>query len=224
MKKVKINKFDLVVALYIFGTITVNLMGAKVMPLGSAFGLTFNISVAIFLMPLLYTIIDVVSEIYGRERARSLVSSGLVTIVLLVLFMMLATNLPAAARFTAEPAYQEIFGISIRFGIASVIAFACGEILDVMVYSKIKKITHGKAIWLRNNISNCLGELVDSVIFIVIAFYSFGQSFGENALWLIGLVLPYWIAKCVMSFACTPLVYGGIAYMRKRNKVNTVDA
>ncbi len=212
----KIKKFDLVIALYIFGIVTVNLMGAKVMPIGSAFGLTFNISVAIFLMPLLYTIIDVVSEIYGRERARSLVWSGLVVIILLVLFMMLATHLPAAARFTAEPAYQEIFGMSIRLGIASIAAFACSEMLDVLVYNKIKKAMKGKAIWLRNNASNFLSELLDSVVFMTIAFYGIKQGFSENVLWLVGLILPYWIAKCVMSIIGTPLVYAGIAYLKKR--------
>ena len=119
-KIVEINKFDLVIALYIFGIITVNLMGAKVMPLGHAFGMDFNISVAIFLMPLLYTIIDVVSEVYGRARARSLVWSGLVVLILLVLFMLLATSLPAAARFQANDAYSQIFGMSLRIAIASI--------------------------------------------------------------------------------------------------------
>jgi uncharacterized integral membrane protein (TIGR00697 family) len=216
----KIQKFDLIVALYVFGIITAGLMGAKVMPLGHAFGLTFNISVAIFLMPLLYTIIDVVSEIYGRERARSLVWSGLVTLILLVLFSMLATHLPAAARFTAEPAYQEVFGMSIRFAIASIAAFAFSEMLDILVYNKIKKAMHGKMIWLRNNVSNFLGELVDSIIFMTIAYYGMKSSFGENVVWLIGLILPYWIAKCVMSVIGTPLVYAGIAYLKKRKKTS----
>ena len=218
-KIVEINKFDLVIALYIFGIITVNLMGAKVMPLGHAFGMDFNISVAIFLMPLLYTIIDVVSEVYGRARARSLVWSGLVVLILLVLFMLLATSLPAAARFQANDAYSQIFGMSLRIAIASIAAFAFSELLDVMVYNRLKEKTKGKMIWLRNNISNFLGEFVDSAVFMTIAFYGvFASGFSENISVLMGLILPYWIVKCAMSVVATPLVYTFVASLKKEEK------
>ena len=218
-KIVEINKFDLVIALYIFGIITVNLMGAKVMPLGHAFGMDFNISVAIFLMPLLYTIIDVVSEVYGRARARSLVWSGLVVLILLVLFMLLATSLPAAARFQANDAYSQIFGMSLRIAIASIAAFAFSELLDVMVYNRLKEKTKGKMIWLRNNTSNFLGEFVDSAVFMTIAFYGvFASGFSENISVLMGLILPYWIVKCAMSVVATPLVYTFVASLKKEEK------
>ena len=218
-KIVEINKFDLVIALYIFGIITVNLMGAKVMPLGHAFGMDFNISVAIFLMPLLYTIIDVVSEVYGRARARSLVWSGLVVLILLVLFMLLATSLPAAARFQANDAYSQIFGMSLRIAIASIAAFAFSELLDVMVYNRLKEKTKGNMIWLRNNISNFLGEFVDSAVFMTIAFYGvFASGFSENISVLMGLILPYWIVKCAMSVVATPLVYTFVASLKKEEK------
>ena len=218
-KIVEINKFDLVIALYIFGIITVNLMGAKVMPLGHAFGMDFNISVAIFLMPLLYTIIDVVSEVYGRARARSLVWSGLVVLILLVLFMLLATSLPAAARFQANDAYSQIFGMSLRIAIASIAAFAFSELLDVMVYNRLKEKTKGKMIWLRNNISNFLGEFVDSAVFMTIAFYGvFASGFSENISVLMGLILPYWIVKCAMSVVATPLVYTFVASLKTEEK------
>lgn len=217
MKNLKINKFDLVVALYIFGIVTVNLMGAKVMPLGTWFGLPFNISVAIFLMPLLYTIIDVVSEIYGRERARSLIWSGLVVLILLVLFMMLATALPAANRFTANAAYQQIFGMSLRMALASVAAFACSELMDILIYVRLKQRTKGRMIWLRNNVSNFVSEFIDSMVFMMIAFYGvFASGLSQNAAVIFGLVLPYWIAKCIMSIIGTPVVYAGIAYLKKR--------
>ena len=189
------------------------------MPLGHAFGMDFNISVAIFLMPLLYTIIDVVSEVYGRARARSLVWSGLVVLILLVLFMLLATSLPAAARFQANDAYSQIFGMSLRIAIASIAAFAFSELLDVMVYNRLKEKTKGKMIWLRNNISNFLGEFVDSAVFMTIAFYGvFASGFSENISVLMGLILPYWIVKCAMSVVATPLVYTFVASLKKEEK------
>jgi uncharacterized integral membrane protein (TIGR00697 family) len=190
-------------------------MGAKVMPLGEIGGLQFNISVAIFLMPILYTIIDCISEVYGRARARGIVFMGLICILLLMGFMALAIALPHAERFESQnPAYEMIFGTSFRLALASVAAFFVSEMTDVFVYSKIRTATKGKMMWLRNNASNAIGELIDSLVFMTIAFYSFDKSFNDNVLWLLGLTIPYWIAKCIMSFMSTPLVYAGVKYLK----------
>jgi len=216
MKFIKINKFDLIIALYIFGLITVNLMGVKLMPLGHFLGLDFNISVVIFLMLLMFTTIDVVSEIYGRARARSIVFSGMIVLVLLVLFMALATWLPQTSHFALGSSYQEIFGISIRLAIASIVSFLCSELLDVLVYNRLREKMKGRKIWLRNGLANFAGTLVDTTLFMVISFYSvFVQGFGANVKFLLGMILPYWLAKCVMAIVGTPLVYAGIRYLRR---------
>jgi uncharacterized integral membrane protein (TIGR00697 family) len=194
-------------------------MGAKVMPFGEIGGFKFNISVAIFLMPFLYTIIDCISEVYGRARARGVVFLGLICIVLLMAFMALAIALPHAARFDDQnPSYEMIFGTSFRLALASVSAFFVSELTDVFVYSKIRAMTKGKIVWLRNNVSNIVGELVDSLVFMTIAFYSFDKGFVDNARWVLGLTIPYWIAKCIMSFVSTPLVYAGIKYLQNGKK------
>ena len=80
---------DLVVALYIFGIMTAELMGAKTFVIGHLGDYTLRASVAIFLMPLLFTLTDVVTEVRGRERARSMVLSGLTVIILLVFYTLL---------------------------------------------------------------------------------------------------------------------------------------
>lgn len=199
-------------------------MGAKVMPLGEIGGFKFNISVAIFLMPLLYTIIDCISEVYGRTRARGIVFMGLICIVLLMGFMALAIALPHAARFDGQnPAYEMIFGTSFRLASASVVAFFVSELADVFVYSKIRDKTKGRMMWLRNNASNIVGEFVDSFVFMTIAFYSFDKSFAGNVSWVLGLTIPYWLAKCVMSFVSTPLVYAGVKYLKNGETVQETE-
>lgn len=202
--------------------VTVNLMGAKVMPLGTLFGMQFNISVAIFLMPILFTIIDVVSEVYGRERARSLIRCGLIVIVVLVFYMMLATALPFAPRWAAnEPSYDLIFGMSIRFAIASVLAFGFSEFLDIAIYNRLRAKSGNRLVWLRSNLSNFINEFIDSALFMTIAFYSFAMAPMQNATWLMGLILPYWIAKCIMSVVGTPLMYAGIRFVRRYKETDT---
>jgi uncharacterized integral membrane protein (TIGR00697 family) len=220
MKLLKVNHLDLVVAVYIFGVVAAALMGAKVMPLGEIGGLKFNISVAIFLMPIIFTLIDSVNEIYGAKRARGMVISGIVTQILLVLFIFLALGLPHAARFEPiNPAYEQVFGLSVRFALASVAAFALSGLLDVLIFARLKKRMHGRMLWLRNNLSNFIGELVDSAVFMTVAYYGvFAQGFGANVTWLVGLIIPYWLAKCVMSIVSTPLVYAGVKFLHKRRQ------
>jgi len=212
----KINKLDFLLALYIFCIITAELMGAKTFPL---FG-NFSASVAIFLMPFIFTVNDIITEVYGKERTKSLINTGLLMIVLLILFSMLAISLPATTRFApSQAAYQGIFGVSIRISIASLLAFFVAEYLDVLVFVKIRKAMDGKALWLRNNVSNFVAQFFDTSIFYLVAFYAIDKPFSNNLLFLVGLIVPYWILKCLVSIFETPLVYAGVKWLKQDEKV-----
>src|SRR5438046_8346261 len=115
----KIEKLDLLVSVYIFCILASELMGAKTFPLlKSPFPL--NASVAIFLLPIVYSINDVITEVFGIERAGSVVRSGLVTVVLVLLASILFTSLPPSPRFAKmEPLDDAIFALSRRFSAAS---------------------------------------------------------------------------------------------------------
>lgn len=211
----KIRKFDVIVALYVFGIMVAELMGAKTFPILHLGDFTLNASVAIFVMPLLFTVTDIIAEVKGRERARSVVFSGLITVLLVLLFALLATHLTPSARFAGQEAsYDAVFGASARIALASLLAFAAAELLDVAIFSKLRQKMHGKALWFRNNASNFVSQLVDSTVFVTVAFYAFGASFGSNISFLLGIIIPYWILRCVLSAAETPLVYLGVRWLR----------
>lgn len=212
---IKIRKFDLIIALYIFGVMVAEIMGSKTFSLFDFSWLHLNASVAIFVLPLLFTLTDVVVEVYGKERARSMVMSGLVVVALLLLFSLLATHLPPSQRFAGtESAYDEIFGATARIAAASLAAFAVAELLDVAVFSRLRQKMHKKALWFRNNASNFVAQLVDSTVFIFLAFYSFGDSFDGNLTFLLGLIIPYWLLRCALSVVETPLVYLGVWWLK----------
>jgi uncharacterized integral membrane protein (TIGR00697 family) len=211
----KIEKFDLLVAVYIFCIAMAELMGAKTFPLFQIGSLKLTASVAIFVIPFLFTVNDMVTEVYGKERARSIIRSGLLVIFLILVFSLLATSLPPSGRFAAsEAAYDNIFGKSARIAAASLIAFATAEFLDVYVFSRQREKMGAKALWFRNNASNFIAQLVDTTLFITLAFYSLNRGFGDNAAFLIGLIIPYWLLKCSMSVLETPLVYAGVRWLR----------
>ncbi len=210
----KINKLDFLISLYIFCIIVSELMGAKTFPL---FG-KFSASVAIFLMPFIFTVNDIITEVYGKEKTKSIIKSGLLMIVFLIGFSFLAINLPATQRFEPnQDSYRNIFGFSIRISIASLIAFFVSEYLDVLVFAKMKKAMGKKALWLRNNASNFVAHFFDTGIFYFIAFYSLEKSFSSNLFFLVGLIIPYWILKCLVSIFETPLVYAGVKWLKKED-------
>lgn len=215
----KIQKFDLLVSVYIFCIAVSELMGAKTFPLINFFGYALNASVAIFVLPLIFTINDVITEVYGKERTRSIIRSGLIVIFLILLFSLLATNLPPSLRFhKTENAYDIIFGLSARIAAASLIAFALAEFLDVFIFAKIKEKLGKKALWFRNNASNFASQFLDTSVFMFLAFYAFDKGFDYNFSFLVSLILPYWLLKCSMSIIETPLVYLGVNWLKKDKK------
>lgn len=215
MNLLKIQKFDFLVSIYIFCICAAELMGGKTFPLVKIFGYQLNASVAIFLFPLLFTINDVITEVYGKERTRSVIRSGLIVIALIFLVSVIFVALPPSPRFSAaNPSYTVVFGLSARIAAASLIAFAVAEYTDVLVFVRLRKKIGKKALWLRNNVSNFTAQFFDTVLFMTLAFYALDMSLSSNASFLIGLIIPYWLLKCFMSVIETPLVYLGVKWLR----------
>lgn len=212
----RIEKMDLLIAVYIFCVAVSELMGAKTFPLLTIGTFHLNASVAIFVVPLVFSINDMITEVHGAEKTRSIIRSGLVVVFLIFLTSLFFTLLPPSPRFAgSEAAYDAIFGFSARMSAASLLAFGFSEFLDVFVFMKVKKMFHGKSLWLRTNLSNFFSQFTDTVIFMVFAFYAFDKGFGANMIFLTGLIIPYWLLKCAMSVIETPLVYLGVKWLKK---------
>lgn len=215
MSFLKIEKMDLLIAVYIFCVAVSELMGAKTFPVFDWGWVRLNASVAVFVIPLIFTINDVVIEVYGKERARSIVRSSLVVIFLLLLYSLLVTSLPASKRFaSSEGAYDAVFGLSARISAASLIAFAVSDFLDIYLFVWIREKFGKGRLWLRNNVSNFVSQFIDSATFLILAFYALDQSFGSNMSFIVSLLIPYWLLRCLLSVIETPLVYLGVKWLR----------
>lgn len=214
-------KFDLLVALYMFCIATSELMGAKTFPLMTIGGWTLNQSVSIFTVPLVFTINDVITEVYGKERTRSIIRAGLVVVALIMIFSLIATNMPPSTRFAeTEAAYDTIFGLSARFSFASLLAFTLSEFTDVYIFAKLRQMLGSKGLWLRNNVSNFIAQFIDTAIFMFAAFWAFDQGVGPNVSFILSLMIPYWIVKCLMSVIETPFVYIGVKWLKSDQAAN----
>jgi queuosine precursor transporter len=214
----EINKLDFLISFYITCLMISELMGVKTFPLITILGYHFKASVAIFTIPIIFTVNDVITEVYGKERTRSIIRSGLFMVAFLMFFSLLATNLNPSSRFlTSESHYDYIFQQSFRISAASLIAFAVAEFMDVLVFAKIRSKLGKRKLWLRNNLSNFISQFLDSTVFMFLAFYEFNHSFISNSDYLFGLILPYWMIRCLMSVIETPFVYLGVRWLKNKD-------
>lgn len=200
------RKLDLLLAIYITSIVAAELMGAKTFPI-----LFLNASVAIFTLPITFIINDVVTEVEGKARSLSFMRSTFIILILLALFNVLAISLPPSVRSASfEPAYQTIFGKSLRMTLASLVAFFIAERLDILIFAKIRARFKDSGLWLRSNVSNIISLFFDTSIFMFLAFFS-----GSNAGFVWSLVLPYWGLKCLFSMVEMPFTYLAVNWLKK---------
>lgn len=217
----KIQKLDLLIAIYVACIALSELMGAKTFPVADLGFWKLNSSVAIFLLPLIFNINDIITEVYGKERMRSIIRASLVVIAIILVFSLLATNLPPSVRFSeSESAYDAVFALSARISFASLMAFVISDFLDVYIFARLRERFGRDRLWLRNNVSNFISQLVDSTTFIFLAFYAFDMTLGSNLSFLLSLIIPYWILRCIVSVIETPLVYAGVKWLRGDEKID----
>jgi uncharacterized integral membrane protein (TIGR00697 family) len=222
LKKLNIkqeHKLDFLISFYIFCIVASELMGSKTFPILNIFGFQLNGAVGMFLIPWIFSINDIVAEVYGLARAKNMAKISIFMVFSLVIFSLLAIALPPSTRFVAtETAYETIFSQSVRISIASILAMAVSTFADITIFWRLKKYFSKYGLWFRNNLSNLLSILLDTVIFMSVAFYIVSNSFSSNANFLLGVIVPYWLLKSTMSGLLTPVVYLGIKWLKNTNE------
>jgi hypothetical protein len=215
-------------ALFVGSIVAANLMGTKVIPFFTIGEFTFTGSVGILLFPLSFLVTDIMVEIWGAKAVRPLVGATVTILFVILAVTAVATVLPPADRFAElNAAYTTIFRSSLRIIAASIVAFALSQTHDVWAFELWRKATSGRMLWLRNNASTVVSQLIDTVVFMLIAFWGTTDRF-TFAFVLGSMVPPYYVLKVLTAFIDTPLVYLGVNIIRKRGSsqptVETVSA
>ena len=210
------KKILICLTLYLTSIFAANTLGIKLMPF--LFGT--HLSVSVFCFPVVFIMTDVIGEVYGKKMAKNFVLAGVISIILFLLYSFISTITPwAESSLWVKGSYNQIFGLSARFAIASLVAFFIAEYQDVISFFFFKKRTGKKMFWLRSNLSNIWSQFLDTVIFMFIAFLGV-----YPVATIIAIIIPWWIFKVLMGFAYTPLSYFGIYLLRGKNNANNVPA
>lgn len=204
------RKILICLAVYITSLFAANTLGIKLMP----FVLGTHLSVGVFCFPVVFLMTDVIGEVYGKRMAKNFVLAGIISISLFLLYSLISTLMPWGERaLWVKESYNQIFGVSARIAIASLVAFAIAEYQDVLAFFFLKRKTGEKKFWLRSNLSNIWSQFLDTVIFMFVAFlgiYPVATIFA--------IIIPWWIFKVLMGFAYTPLSYFGIHLLKEKNE------
>ena len=170
------------------------------------------------LFPLSYIFGDILTEVYGYKRSRSVIWLGFFVALLMSLVFIIVGVLPSAPDWNNQNAYDLILGLTPRIVIASLIAYSCGEFSNSFILAKMKIWTKGKMLWARTIGSTLVGELIDSVIFIVIAFF----GVLPNSL-IVTLIISNYIFKTLVEVVFTPITYKVVAFLKKKENEDFYD-
>jgi len=171
--------------------------------------------VSIIWYPLTFLVTDIVSEIYGARRARFLVIMGFCMSVLLLAFSLIGVALPVASVYPLQGDYENIFGPVWRLLFASMAAYLLAQLVDVQLFHFLKRLTHGRHLWLRNNGSTMVSQLVDSVTVNLIFLYRNPTVFTGTLGDLMGIILGVYLVKVAIAALDTPLCYLGVWAVRR---------
>ncbi len=182
-----------------------NIASTKIVQLGS---LTFDGGTLLF--PLSYIFADILTEVYGFARARRVIWLGFFCALVMSAILYIVGMLPAAADWGNQGAYDLILGQAPRIVAASLIAYLCGEFINSYILAKMKVWTAGKWLWMRTIGSTLVGELVDSTIFILVAF----AGVLPTSL-LITLIVSNYVFKTAIEILFTPATYAIVRYLKR---------
>lgn len=170
------------------------------------------------LFPLSYIFGDILTEVYGYKRSRSVIWLGFFMALLMSLIFIVVGKLPPAAGWNNQAAYDAILGLTPRIVCASLIAYFLGEFSNSFVLAKMKILTKGRWLWTRTIGSTVVGELVDSVIFIIIAFF----GIFPNSL-LLALIISNYIFKTAVEVLFTPITYKVVKFLKNKENEDYYD-
>ena len=201
----KYNKADLLIGLYVTFVLFAQVLAVKISAFDLGFKTFFGPS-GVLVFSITYLLTDIVNEKFGRKETQKMILIAFVSQIAMVFFFWIGVRLQPAPFWTIQSTWEQIFNLVPRITIASWIAFIITENFDAYVFSWFKKITKGKHLWTRNAFSSIPALLLDSLIFIPIAFLGVMPIspliIGQTAVkWLVGLVnVPFmYLNKAILS-------------------------
>lgn len=227
--------FVILAAIFLTNAILAELIGVKIFSLEQTLGfepanisilgyvLDFNLTAGVMIWPVVFITTDIINEYFGKKGVRkiSFIAVGCISYAFLMIFLV--TKLDPATfwlqvngsddegnPFNVNFAFNKIYTQGLGIIVGSIVAFLIGQLLDVVVFQRLRKFTGEKMIWLRATGSTLVSQLIDSFVVLALAFYVLAP---DNARWEFSQVISVgtinYIYKFIVAIALTPLIYLG---------------
>lgn len=205
--------FNMLSVFFVSVLLISNIASTKIVSFG-----WFSFDGGTLLFPLSYIFGDILTEVYGYKKEREVIWLGFFSALMMSIIFIIVGKLPPALDWNNQAAYDAILGVTPRIVVASLVAYTCGSFSNSYILAKMKIWTNGKYLWTRTIGSTVVGELVDSTLFILIAFlYLMPMSV------LITLIISNYIFKTLVEVIFTPLTYRIVYFLKKNESEDYYD-
>lgn len=168
------------------------------------------LTAGVFSFPLVYIIVDVVPEVYGYAVARKVIALGFVANLLAVMFFFITIAVPYPEFFANQLAFEAVLGFTPRLLLASFCGYLVGTNVNAWILTFIKRLTGTRLLWVRTIVSTLFGETIDSMIFMLVAFWGVLPAAA-----LPGMIAAQAIFKTSYEILFTPLTYVVVNYFKR---------
>ncbi|MCC2980099.1 queuosine precursor transporter [Sphingomonas sp. IC4-52] len=171
------------------------------------------VEAGIFSFLLLVATSSAIAELHGRQVANRLVQIGFIPLLVSLLLTLVVLAVPAAPEMEAERlnAFELMMTGTPRIWLGGIVAYGTSQTLNVTIFASLKGSEGGRLLWLRAGVASVLSQIVDTLLFVTIAFYGV-FPIGE-------LLVGQMIAKVVLSIVLVPpLIYGFVALGRRLDR------
>ncbi|MEA2015468.1 MAG: queuosine precursor transporter [Actinomycetota bacterium] len=205
--------FDLITGLFVAVLLISNIASSKIVDIWK-----FTFDGGTILFPLSYIFGDILTEVYGYRRSRRVIWIGFFCALLMSFILGLIGLIKPASGWEHQEAYMAILGQTTRIVTASLIAYFAGEFSNSYILAKMKVLTKGKWLFTRTIGSTIVGEGIDTIIFVLIAFLG---VYDISMVLLI--IISNYIFKVSLEILFTPITYKIVAYLKRAEKVDWFD-
>jgi uncharacterized integral membrane protein (TIGR00697 family) len=205
--------FDLIMALFVAVLLISNVASSKILKLGP-----FTFDGGTILFPISYIFGDILTEVYGYRRSRRVIWAGFACAGLMAGIFALVGALPPAEGWENQAAYEAILGTTPRIVLGSLIAYFAGEFSNSYTLAKMKILTQGRWLWTRTIGSTLVGEGVDTVLFVTIAFVG---TLPQSLFW--SIIASNYLFKVGLEAAMTPATYRITNFLKQAENEDVYD-
>ncbi|MCS7005451.1 MAG: queuosine precursor transporter [Cytophagales bacterium] len=225
----KIKLYLILCSVFITNAILAEIVGAKIFSLESTLGFSpvcwrigektysFNLTAGVLLWPFVFVTSDLINEYYGKRGVR--IISFLTAALIAYMFLMIwgITKLVPASfwldmyqkdsegnALNINESFTIIFQQGLGIMIGSIVAFLIGQLLDVITFQYVRRMTGARFLWLRATGSTLISQLIDSFVVLLVAFYWFGNWKIEDVL---AVCIVNYTYKALVALLMTPILY-----------------